>query len=269
MPEEQQSGLTAESLQNRVADGDLDVSRLLEETRASQHRAEQAVRARDLLLAVVSHDLRNPMNTLSLSIAALSQCLAQSGDDRVTAQVQRMRRSLAAMERLIGDLVDIGSIESGALYVRITEDDLTSIVDDALDLLRPLAAERDQELWVDVPSGIMVRADRQRIMQVLSNIVGNAIKFTPPHGWIRLTGRLLWEAGRPMAQIEVADSGKGIHPEDLPRIFDRFWRGDRQQGGMGLGLSIAKAVVEAHGGRLWAESPAGEGAVFRFTLPAV
>lgn len=269
MPEQQESGPTSVCLEdNSVEAAEFDMVRMLEETRESQYRAERAVRVRDELLAVVCHDLRNPMSTLALGIAALSRYLPLTGDDTIGAQVQRMKRSLATMERLIGDLVDIRAIEAGVLQIRTEPDDLASILEEALDLLRPLATQRGQDLWLEVLPGIVVRADRQRIIQVLSNIVGNAIKFTPPQGWIRVRGRQFGAEDGRLVEVEVADSGNGIDGKDLPRVFDKFWRGSCQQGGLGLGLAIAKAVVEAHGGLVWAESPAGGGAVFRFTLPS-
>lgn len=261
----------ATAIASHVAQGvarrtsELEVASLLARSIASQRTAEQAVRARDELLSIVSHDLRNPVSTLSLSATWLLRLAADQKDERLRLQAQRIQRSLSTMEHLIGDLLDVGAIEGGALKVNLQDDDLGQIVDHALDLLRPLASERDQELTVDVPAGIRVRGDRERLTQVLSNIVGNAIKFTPIGGWIRIQGRIVDGS---MVEMNVSDSGSGIAPEHLPRIFERFWRGTRpQRGGVGLGLAIAKGVVEAHGGTIWAESPPGAGAIFRFTLP--
>jgi signal transduction histidine kinase len=257
----------AQGVARRTAD--LVIVKLLAQTTTAQTAAEQAVRARDELLAIVSHDLRNPVTTLSLSASSLMRMAADQRDERLRLQVQRIQRSLSTVDRLIGDLLDVGAIDGGILQVHPQDSELTPLLDHALDLLRPLASERGQELLVELPEGVRVLVDRERIIQVLSNIVGNAIKFTPVNGTIQIKARLVEADGRRQVELEVVDNGPGIAPEHLPRIFDRFWRPKQQRRGVGLGLAIAKGVVEAHGGRISAESLPGAGATFRFTVPAI
>jgi PAS domain S-box-containing protein len=244
---------------------ELEIVELLARTKAAQTAAEQAVRARDELLAIVSHDLRNSINTLSLTATSMMRTSATQPDERLRLQVQRIQRSVSTMDRLIGDLLDVGAIDAGVMQVHPQEHDLASLLEDALDLLRPLAAEHQQALAVESPAGVRVRVDRERIFQVLSNLVGNAVKFAPVDGSIRVRARPRDADG--VVEIEVADDGPGIAPEHLPRIFDRFWRPPQQRRGVGLGLAIAKGVIEAHGGTLSVESLPGAGATFRFTLP--
>lgn len=256
----------AQGVVRRTAD--VEIVRLLEQATVAQQAAEQAVRARDELLAIVSHDLRNPVNTLSLSTASLMKLASDQKNEVLHLQAQRLRRSLSTIDRLIGDLLDVGAIDSGMFEIHPRVADLGSILDSALDQLRPLASERQQDLKVEVPAGVQVLADPERIVQVLSNLVGNAVKFTPVNGTILIRSQVTTTDGKNCVEVAVIDSGPGISVEHLPRIFDRFWQPKQQRrGGVGLGLAIAKGVVAAHGGRISAESPPGAGAIFRFTLP--
>jgi signal transduction histidine kinase len=172
------------------------------------------------------------------------------------------------MNRLIQDLLDIRRVEAGQLVVERKSMELTSLLEEAMETLRPLAATARIELSYDVPPGLpRVDADSGRILQVLSNLVGNALKFTPAGGRVTITA----SAGDGDGEVclEIADTGPGIPADQLPHIFGRFWqarRGDRR--GIGLGLAIAKGIVEAHEGRIWVESKVGEGSRFYFTLRA-
>jgi signal transduction histidine kinase len=171
------------------------------------------------------------------------------------------------MTTLIHDLVEVVALEAGTRVLHLERVDVGAALRSASEMYAGLAAEQGVALWVDVPPEVPdVRADRARLLQILSNLVGNAVKFTPAGGSVRLSA----EAAGESVRFCVIDTGRGIDPEHLPRLFERFWqarRGDRQ--GLGLGLSIAKAVVDAHGGRIWAESTPGAGSTFSFTLPAV
>lgn len=171
------------------------------------------------------------------------------------------------MQRLIQDLLDVSRIESGTLAVEHTRIGLAQLVVECVEAQRSLAASADLELRVDLPRELPeVLGDRDRLLQVLENLIGNAIKFTGPGGRIGVGASatagevLLW----------VSDTGPGIAAEDLPRVFDRFWQAQKAgRRGAGLGLPIVKGIVEAHGGRVWVESTLGQGSTFLFTIPVV
>jgi len=168
----------------------------------------------------------------------------------------------------VGDLQDLALAESGQLPLRRSPVRLVEAVDAALAAIRPIAAARGIVLRADVPGSLTADADRERIAQVLRNLLANALTHTPDAGAIRISGRA--SGGR--VELEVADSGGGIEAEHLPHVFDRFYRSDpsraRTTGGAGLGLAIVKQLVEAHGGQVSVSSPSGAGARFTFTLPA-
>ena len=168
------------------------------------------------------------------------------------------------MKRIIADLLDLAQIEAGQLAVEQKPEDAADIVREGLDMLRPLAAKRALELDGSTSAGLQVHCDRGRVLQILSNLVSNALKFTPKAGSIFIEAK----NAENEAQFSVRDSGQGIAPQDLSRIFDRFWRArQNNREGIGLGLSIVKGLVEAHGGRVWVESKLGAGTTFFFTLP--
>jgi PAS domain S-box-containing protein len=229
---------------------------------AARAAAEAAVQARDDVLAIVSHDLRNPLNAIALSAGLLRERIPEESRAKL---VHLIRQSVDRMNRLVRDLLDVAKIEAGRLTIESAPLDLRELVQETCAAFDEQARERRLDVDVDVPGGApVVLADGDRILQVLSNLVGNAIKFTPDGG--RVTVRM--QADAEEVRVSVSDTGPGIRPEDLPRVFDRFWqarRADRR--GAGLGLAIAKGIVEAHGGRLWAESSPGAGSTFRFTLP--
>jgi PAS domain S-box-containing protein len=229
------------------------------------HEAQQATRARDEMLAVVAHDLRNPLNTVSMSCSLLLE--SASGSERPAEQRQLtiMRRATERMNRLIHDLLDVKRIEQGRLAVNPRPETMSAIIRDAIDMLRPLADAQALALESEIPDELpQVLADPPRIQQVLSNLVGNAIKFTPRGGRITL------RANPDTAEVRLAvvDTGPGIPPDQLPHVFGRFWQArSSDERGIGLGLAIAKGIVEAHQGRIWVESRLGEGSAFYFTVP--
>ena len=186
-------------------------------------------------------------------------------DERRVALAEKVERAAKRMTRLIEDLLDVTRVDSGRLSVEPEAHEGDQLLSDALELLRPLADEKSIriERWAAEGLG-MVLADRERVLQVFSNLGGNAIKFTPKSGRVTLTADL----DGAMVRFAVADTGPGILEENQARIFDRFWQArktDRQ--GAGLGLAIAKGIVEAHGGKIWVESEVGFGTTFFFTLP--
>jgi signal transduction histidine kinase len=230
------------------------------------HAAEQATRARDELLGVVAHDLRNPLNTIAMGAGLLTEMIPET-EPALRHQAEIMRRAADRMNRLIQDLLDVKRVESGQLALEPRAQSPAALVADAVEMLRPLAAAASLELTSDAPADLpAVLADPPRVHQVLSNLVGNAIKFTPAGGCVVLRAELLadWEV-----RFAVVDTGPGIPPEQLPHVFGQFWQGKRgDTRGIGLGLAIARGIVEAHGGRIWVESQVGAGSTFYFTLPA-
>lgn len=222
--------------------------------------AQDAVKARDDMMAVVSHDLKNPLQTVLLGCELLRQ-----EESAAATRVDAIRRAADQMDRLVRDLLDVTRLEGGQLSLEQEVVDVRSLLDEALTLHRPLADEKDTALELQAPAALpAVRGDRHRLLQVLSNLIGNAVKFVPPAGRIILSA----EATATEVRVAVSDTGPGIPPDQLPHVFDRFWRADRRGGGgTGLGLAIAKAVVETHGGRIEARSEPGHGATFVFWLP--
>jgi signal transduction histidine kinase len=227
--------------------------------------AERAARVREEILAVVAHDLRNPLNTLHMGCSLLLDVTTTAEQPVERKQLKMMHRAGQRMKRLIQDLLDARRIDGGRLAVQVQPDAMTAILDDAVELLRPLAdAEGIQLVHERGDESPTVLVDPARIHQVLSNLVGNAIKFTPRGGRITLRAHC---AGREV-RVAVIDTGPGIAAEQVPRIFRRLWQGQRTDTrGIGLGLAIAKGIVEAHGGRIWVETRLGEGSEFCFTVP--
>lgn len=222
--------------------------------------AQHAVRARDELIAVVSHDLRNPLNVVALALQMI-----ESDTEMLASALPRAKRGVDQMQRLIADLLDVARIETGTLAVELRPVELGSVLDDAFEQHRALASDRQITLvrTYEAPIGVAV-ADRHRLGQALANLVGNALKFTPKGGTIRLGA----EAQGERLAILVSDTGPGIAPGHLDHIFDRFWQPERGTHGVGLGLAIVKGIVAAHGGAVSVESTLGEGATFRIELPA-
>jgi PAS domain S-box-containing protein len=228
--------------------------------------AQAAVRSREDLLAIVSHDLRSPLAAIAMSAEALALTLPADAGRSINRALLAMRRSTGQMERLIGDLLDTASIQAGRLSVEARGTELFGMLCEALERHEPMASEADLRLASDVDAirNTQVVCDRQRILQALSNLLGNAIKFTPPGGTVTLSGSI--SGGE--AIICVADTGPGVSSEELEQVFQPYWTRERQgKQGIGLGLYIAKGIIEAHGGRIGFDSEPDSGATFRFTLP--
>ena len=223
-------------------------------------KARESTQAREHLLSVVAHDLRSPLTAIDLSAASVER--APEVPPTVRSQIERIRRSSVRMQRLIADLLDAARNDPAALCAQPGPHAAASLLEESAEAYQPLAAERDIRLRAEpTPGAPTVWCDRARVEQVLSNIVSNAIRFSRAGGEVVLRAEL---AGGHVL-FEVCDSGPGIPAKDLPRIFERYWHGGNI-GGTGLGLAIAKAIVEAHSGRIWAENTAG-GAALRFTVP--
>ncbi len=230
-------------------------------------REQRAVQARDDLVAVVSHDLKNPLNVIQMQAVMLRKIADQDGDDRssrLRASLDRIQRSVGHMDALIHDLLDLARIEAGRFAVQRRTEPLDEMLAEALIILRPLAEAKGVLLVEEADTGLEVLADRERIFQVLSNVVGNAIKFTPPGG--RIVLRAGAEHGH--ARLEVTDTGPGLAPEHAAQVFNRYWQAAKTaREGTGLGLYIARGIIEAHRGRIWVERAEQGGAAFIFTLP--
>lgn len=236
---------------------------LLEREREARERAEAAVRAREDILAIVSHDLRNPLNTISMCVSLLDRPM---GKERHDAQLDMVRRAVSRMTRLISDLLDVNQIANGRFTVAPGVVDVGSLVEEARAALDLQASQQDRALeWLCDDPSLRVRADPARIVQVLVNLVGNALKFTPAGG--RVSVQVSRDGDE--AAFSVSDTGPGIDPHHLPHIFTRFWQaeGRERRGGVGLGLAISRGIVAAHGGRIEARSELGRGSTFRFTIP--
>jgi CheY-like chemotaxis protein len=223
---------------------------------------EEAIRSRDALLSVVAHDLRNPLNVIALSAHALLES-SPIGERR---PLERILRSASRAQRTVRDLLAIGALDTGNLSLDLKRVDTSRLLLSTVESQQDVAAEASVILSSDLsPSLPAVRGDEERLLEVLENLIGNAVKFTPAGGTITVGAGargdqvLLW----------VKDSGCGIEPEQLPHIFDRFWQAKKKERrGLGLGLSICRGIVKAHQGLIWAESTIGVGTTVFVSLPA-
>jgi signal transduction histidine kinase len=246
----------AEALADRAAVA-IENARLYE---ASVH----ATQLRDQVLGVVAHDLRNPLSTILTQLWTLRRYGAEP-ERRSVKPPEVIERAAKRMNRLIQDLLDVAVIESGQLTIERARLSASGLIVEVADMQRPLASLSSLELLIDSDSDVPeVWGDRDRLLQVFENLIANAIKFTKAGGRITVGA-----TSRDHEVIfRVADTGSGIAPEDLPRVFDRFWQATRTgRQGAGLGLPITKGIVEAHGGRIWVESTPSRGTIFFFTIP--
>jgi signal transduction histidine kinase len=223
--------------------------------------AQQAVRVREQVLAVVSHDLKSPLGAILMTTDALAKKAA------LPEPVARIQRAAKRMLRLIDDLLDFASIEAGHLAIRRRAQSPGQILQETLAGFESIARDAELHLTVEIDPDLPdAHCDRDRILQVLSNLVGNATKATVAGG--RLTLKVQARDGELL--FSVSDSGPGISAEDAEHLFERYWRGGEvEYKGTGLGLAIARGIVNAHGGRIWVESELGRGATFLFTVPVV
>lgn len=233
-------------------------------------QARQASRARDDTLAAISHDLRNGLNTVLTAVGLLLRSLPPDDEKRRDRRhVEAIRRSAERMNRVIGDLLDVASIEAGRLFVEPRRETVRAIVADAVTACGGEAGTKRLRIDQHVVEDLDAICDRERVIQVLGNLIGNAIKFTPDGGAVDVNAERFDDE----VLFSVRDTGVGISPKQLPHVFDRFWQATpKARLGSGLGLTIAKGVVEALGGRIWVESRSGEGGggggtTFFFTLP--
>jgi len=224
--------------------------------------ANRALALRDEILGVVAHDLRNPLNVITTAVELLSMKLTEPPQRR---HLDRVVRSVARADRMVRDLLEVSSIERSGMTVEPRTAEVADLVLSAIESQQGLAANANVVLGADLsPSLPAVEADVQRIQEVLENLISNAIKFTPQGGTVTIGAAVQQES----LVMWVRDTGAGIPPDHLPHVFDRFWQGiKRDRRGAGLGLSICRAIIDAHGGEIWADSAPGSGATLSFSLP--
>jgi light-regulated signal transduction histidine kinase (bacteriophytochrome) len=239
---------TADELQRRAIEVEVERRLAIE---------QRAVRARDDIIAIVSHDLRNPLNIITMQIGMLEM----DANEHARSAVDVLGKSARHMTQLIDALLDFARIEAGTFSISPRRVSSRDMIRDAVDQATPLAEAKHIALVTELESSPTIEADPDRVLQVLSNLLGNAIKFTPEGG--RVTIHAAHSDGE--LSVAVADTGPGIAPDDVPHIFDRYWKA-KHKAGTGLGLYIAHGIVAAHGGRIWVDSTS-RGAAFTFTLP--
>jgi signal transduction histidine kinase len=242
----------------RRAELAIESARLLAET-------QRAVRVREDVLAVVSHDLRSPLSTVHLSADAALRTLDRGGDpSTIRRQLEAIRRGARHATFLLRDLLDMASIRAGRMSIRTATESARSLLGEAVEAHETLAREKGIALAWREPMDAAIRCDRDRILQVFSNVIGNALKVCGSGDHVEVAV----EAGEQLATFTVRDSGPGIPEDALPFVFEAYWSTARRPDqGVGLGLFITKGIVEAHGGRIWIESRVGSGTVVRFTIP--
>lgn len=228
-------------------------------------RSDEALSNRDTFLGLVSHDLRNLLAGIVMTAELLSARVSEHEEGKQTLlATARIQRYAARMNRLIGDLLDVASIEAGKLAVTPAPGDAAALVAEAVDTFQAAASAKGISLQTETAERpLPAELDHDRMLQVLANTIANAIKFTSPGGSIRVR----CESTGDELRFSVSDTGPGIPGNMLEAIFERFWQvGENDRRGVGLGLYISRSIVEAHGGRIWAESQLGEGTRVCFTL---
>ncbi|MEJ2184686.1 MAG: ATP-binding protein [Gemmatimonadota bacterium] len=234
----------------------------LAEEKAARAAAQAAVRARDETLAVVSHDLRAPLQAILGGVSMIQEASlsAPEQDEHLTV----IERNVERTRRLLDDLLEVSSIQAGHLTLQRGAVDVNGLLEEVQEMFLDLAVQRQVRLSCGVCVGVAAWADEHRLFQVLSNLVDNALKHTPSLGAVTLECVVRDD----MVELSVADTGPGIPPDVLPYVFEWYWQANqRKTAGAGLGLAVARGIVEAHGGRIWVESEPGQGTTFRLTVP--
>lgn len=228
---------------------------------------QRAMRFREELVAIVAHDLRNPLHTVVSCSQLLEETSQENADERGLKSARAIARAADHMERIVADLLDFALIEAERVTIEPHPLPASELVAESVEMFEPIAKTRAVELRGSAPDDLVVFGDRHRVLQILSNLVGNAMKFTPDGGRIRVEVK----RSGPDALFSVADNGPGMSAADSARMWQRYWRADTTEAsartGLGLGLSIAEGLVNAHGGRIWAHSEIGQGTTVYFTLP--
>ncbi|KYG07727.1 hypothetical protein BE21_27745 [Sorangium cellulosum] len=235
--------------------------------RARLYEAEQrARRLREEALAIAAHDLRNPLSSIMLAASLLERSApADAAGQPVRDRAQRIKRAAERTIEMLRELLDAATIEAKSLKLDTQPCEVGSLVNEVIEMLSPIAEQKQIRLGAVLPGGpLQLTCDRNRMLQVLSNLAGNALKFTPEGREITIRA----EPQGPHVRLSVSDTGSGIKPEDLPRLFERYWQARATRGaGAGLGLYIVKGIVEAHGGQISVDSTLGVGTTFSCTIP--
>lgn len=257
------------SLEDKIAKRTRELSEINKALEESHRRLQELDRVKSDFLLNVSHELRTPLTAIKGSVDNMLDGITGPLSEPQRRYLLRVKTNADRLVRLIDDLLDLARIEEGRVQVNPTFFSLPGLASELLETLRPVAAEKSLELFLaEGEDPLIVHADRDKVGQVLMNLLGNAIKFTPSGGSIKV--QLAGEEDA-FARVHIRDTGDGIPPEQLPLIFDKFYRVQpglqAKAAGTGLGLSIAKSLVELQGGRIWAESQVGQGSTFFFTLP--
>jgi signal transduction histidine kinase len=237
---------------------------LLVRTRREREHHLALNRLREELLYSVAHELRAPLAVLENALDILAEGYADLPADEFAKLMGSAQRTAGRLRTLMEDLLSAGSIQAGHFRVELRPVELREIVSEAVDGVQPTLSERGQRLETDLPDGIVVKADRRYARQVLANLIGNASRYGPPGSAIRVRA----ENASGQVRVAVDDTGPGIPKEEQSRLFERFYRSRAEGPGIGLGLAIAKGIVEAHGGRIGVDSEPGAGTSVWFTLPA-
>ncbi len=249
--------------------GFLRVAKDITEKKRYERRLKELDKLKSDFVSNVSHELRTPLTAIKGSVDNMLDGLTGDLNEKQSRYLVRIKSNTDRLARLINDLLDLSKIEAG-IKLKPTNLDLATIAREVIESLRPLAAEKLITITIESPeSALDAWADPDRIAEILMNLLGNAIKFTPNDGTISLS---LQRNGTGWVEVSVADTGPGIPSEEANRIFDKFYQVTQAKNqkavGTGLGLTITKALVEMHGGRIWLESEVGKGSIFSFTLPA-
>jgi signal transduction histidine kinase len=235
----------------------------------ANERLKELDRMKSDFVSNVSHELRTPLTAIKGAVDLMLRRVTGPLTEKQVHYLTRVKSNTQHLTGLINDLLDLSKIESGRIEVRSSPVSLSNLVHEVVDALRPLAAEKVIELQSAVPrKSILVLADRDKINQVLMNLIGNALKFTPVQGRVTVSTST---NGDENVQVSVSDTGPGVPPDETNKIFAKFYQVAELNGtnpkGTGLGLAIAKALVELHGGQIWVESEPSRGSTFCFTLP--
>jgi signal transduction histidine kinase len=257
------------ALQNAYTGLERKVSERTAELMVANQRLAELDKMKSDFVSNVSHELRTPLTAIKGSTDNMMDGLTGELNEKQVRYLTRIKSNTDRLARLINELLDLARMEAGRIELKRTGLSLVPLANEAAESLRPMATEKFISLEVDsAGTNVNAWADRDKVIQVLMNIIGNAIKFTPPHGRVTVAFE---RNGAKWVQISVADTGPGIPAEEANKIFDKFYQAaqvaKQKTKGTGLGLAISKALVEMHGGRLWVESEVGKGSVFSFTLP--
>jgi two-component system OmpR family sensor kinase/two-component system sensor histidine kinase BaeS len=224
----------------------------------------ESERQRQNMVADVAHELRTPLTVLQGNLRAILDGVYASSE----VEISRLYDETRLLSRLVDDLRELALADAGQLRLYLRPTDVGHIIRSTVEGLAPAAKAQEVALGERIAGDLpIVQADSDRVAQVLRNLLVNAVRHTPPGGSVTVTAGLTADG----VEIAVSDTGEGIAPDDLPHVFERFWRADAARsrtGGTGLGLAVAQSLVEAQGGRMWAESTPGEGSTLRFTLPS-